>query len=109
MKKSYTYSEIIFGAREEYEKIREKLKRLAEITKVQKEKQVLGLNYLPFLFDNYFLYCKYEQNPHTIRGLDDRFRQETGYYQSLNIEKVIEGPNNHYQITDDSKYGIHIP
>jgi len=107
MKDKYTYSEVLFGAREEYEKIREKLKRLAELTKVRKSNEVVGIEYKPFAFGNE-MGCSYEQNPHTLKGIDNAFRHKTGYYPNPNLEEVVKS-NNHYHLTDNSGYGIFIP
>ena len=108
MKDKYTYSEVLFGAREEYEKIRGKLKRLAELTKVKKKRQVLGVEYRPFIYGEQ-IDCEYKQNPYTLKGIEDSLREKYQYYPNYKFETVIRGyDDNHYHLTNNSKYGLFI-
>jgi hypothetical protein len=99
MKNSYTYSEIIFSAREEYGKIREKIIRLNELANIKMKKYV-AMHYNLEDFYEYRSSIKKENIDEFDKLIEDvmnsKFRQTSIGMRILDIEM-----NKHFDLWDD--------
>ena len=103
MKKTYKGSEIIFGTRDEYLKLYDKLDALRKLTCISQDKQIKDVHYRVSKDKTELkpeLYCTFEQNEKTLRGLRHHLEKNVfhTYVYGCNISKVLKNNNNKFFI-----------
>lgn len=111
MKKTYTGAEIIFGTRDEYLKLNDKFHALRDLTCISQDKQIKDVHYRVSKDKTELkpeLYCTFEQNEKTLRGLRHHLEKNVfhTYVYGCNISKVLKNNNNKYFIPHHLYYAF---
>lgn len=111
MQKTYKGSEIIFGTRDEYLKLQDKLDALRKLTCISQDKQIKDVNFYIRKDRNDTkpnLYCTFLQNEKTLRGLKEHIEKDIlhTYIYGRNISEVLKNNNNKYFIPHSAYYAF---